>query len=94
LLLVCAAFACSDPPPPVEVVSGRLTVKVFPEPAQLAIFLDGNEVWTTRTGRGSGKPPDGFAAAGGNGISGGRGRERAARLAPAALRRVVRYLLR
>ncbi|HEX7096326.1 MAG TPA: TIM-barrel domain-containing protein, partial [Acidimicrobiales bacterium] len=43
---------------------GRLSVLIYPEPARIAILLDGNEVWTTRAGKGSGKPPDGFAAIG------------------------------
>lgn len=62
-LLVCL-IACGDDPPPVEVSQGRLSVLIYPEPARIAILLDGNEVWTTRAGKGSGKPPDGFAAIG------------------------------
>lgn len=45
-------------------VQGRITARVYPEPARIAILLDGQEVWTTRAGAGSGKPPDGFAAIG------------------------------
>jgi hypothetical protein len=56
-------IACSDDPP-VEVSQGRITVQIYPEPARIAILLDGSEVWTTRAGKGSGKPPNGFAAIG------------------------------
>ncbi len=38
--------------------------QIYPDPARIAILLDGNEVWTTRAGGGSGKPPSGFAAIG------------------------------
>jgi alpha-glucosidase (family GH31 glycosyl hydrolase) len=64
LCIVVFVIACSDPPPPVEVMHGRLTVLLYPDPARIAILLDGTEVWTTRAGAGSGKPPDGFAAIG------------------------------
>lgn len=57
-------FACGDDPPPVEVGQGRITALIYPDPARIAILLDGNEVWTTRAGGGSGKPPNGFAAIG------------------------------
>jgi alpha-glucosidase len=57
--------ACSDPPPPVEVSSGRLTARIYPEPARIALALDGVEVWTTRgDGTGGDGPPDGFASIG------------------------------
>jgi sulfoquinovosidase len=62
--IVLLSIACGDDPPPIEVVQGRITALVYPDPARIAILLDGNEVWTTRAGRGSGKPPDGFAAVG------------------------------
>ncbi len=39
-------------------------MQIYPDPARIAILLDGTEVWTTRAGNGSGKPPDGFAAIG------------------------------
>ena len=45
-------------------MQGRITAQIYPEPARIALLLDGAEVWTTRAGRGSGKPPDGFAAIG------------------------------
>ncbi len=41
-----------------------MTVQVYPDPARIAVLLDDNEVWTTRAGTGSGKPPNGFAAIG------------------------------
>jgi sulfoquinovosidase len=63
LCVVLCLVACSDPPP-VEYAAGRITVQIYPDPARIAILLDGNEVWTTRAGKGSGKPPDGFAAIG------------------------------
>ncbi|HEY5951864.1 MAG TPA: TIM-barrel domain-containing protein [Kofleriaceae bacterium] len=64
LVVVLCLVACSDDPPPVEYALGRVTVQVYPDPARIAVLLDGNEVWTTRAGKGSGKPPDGFAAIG------------------------------
>lgn len=48
LALVVLVVACSDPPP-VEVGHGRLTALVYPEPARIALLLDGNEVWTTQS---------------------------------------------
>jgi alpha-glucosidase (family GH31 glycosyl hydrolase) len=48
----------------VELAQGRITVRVYPDPARIAVLLDGTEVWTTRAGSGSGKPPDGFASVG------------------------------
>ncbi len=62
-ILVCLV-ACGDDPPPVVISEGRLTVEIDPDPARIAILLDGTEVWTTRAGGGDGKPPDGFAAVG------------------------------
>lgn len=61
-IAVCLVACSSDPP--VEVARGRITVQIYPDPARIAILLDGAEVWTTRAGNGSGKPPDGFAAIG------------------------------
>jgi sulfoquinovosidase len=59
------SVACSDPPPPVEVSAGRLTARIYPEPARIALLVDGTEVWTTRgDGTGGDGPPDGFAAIG------------------------------
>ncbi len=62
-LLLCLV-ACGDDPPATEVSQGRVTVQLHPDPARIAVLLDGNEVWTTRAGSGSGKPPNGFAAIG------------------------------
>ena len=64
LFLVVFLVACSDPPPPAVLTQGRVTVEIYPDPARIAVLLDGKEVWTTRSGRGSGGPPDGFAAVG------------------------------
>src|SRR5688500_14370640 len=63
LLLVAAA--CSDPPPPVDVSNGRLTARIYPDPARIVLVLDGEEVWSTR-GDSSDREgaPDGFAAIG------------------------------
>ena len=66
--LVCLlplAVACSDPPPPIEVANGRLVARIYPDPARIALVLDGKEVWTTRGDSGdSDGAPNGFAAVG------------------------------
>ncbi len=62
-IAICLLIACGDEPP-VEITKGRITVQVYPDPSGVSILLDGTEVWTTRRGGGSGKPPDGFAAVG------------------------------
>jgi len=66
-LLVCLV-ACSSPPP-VDVGNGRLTAQIYPDPARIVISLDGREVWSTRAGKGEGKPPDGFAAIGNRAVA-------------------------
>ncbi|MGE0402320.1 MAG: TIM-barrel domain-containing protein [Kofleriaceae bacterium] len=68
--LVVVAFvlgACGDPPPPVEVSSGRLVARIDSEPAKITLLLDGNVVWETQAGGQAGdrhEPPRGFAAIG------------------------------
>jgi len=66
ILIVLAA--CEDPPPPVEVSSGRLVARISSEPAQITLLVDGREVWATRAGAGDDgdkhTPPHGFAAIG------------------------------
>ncbi len=66
--LVCLlplAAACSDPPPPIEVSNGRLVARIYPDPARIALVLDGNEVWTTRGDSSDVEGvPNGFAAVG------------------------------
>ena len=64
LCLVVCVLACDDAPPPAEIMRGRVTVQVFPDPARIALLLDGRQVWTTRSGAGEGKPPGGFGAIG------------------------------
>lgn len=62
--LVPLVVACGDPPPPVEVANGRLVARIYPDPARIALFLDGEEVWSTRGDSSGGKPPNGFGAVG------------------------------
>jgi len=62
LAILVALAACSDPPPPVDVGSGTLTAKIFAEPAQIILYVDGVETWKTESGGGDGKPPHGFAS--------------------------------
>ncbi len=68
LSLLLFAAACGDPPPPVEVSSGRLVARISQEPAQITLLVDGNEVWATRAGGGDDgnkhTAPHGFAAIG------------------------------
>ncbi|MCX5744346.1 MAG: hypothetical protein NT062_17795, partial [Proteobacteria bacterium] len=65
LLALVGTAACGDNlPPPVEVATGRLTARIFAEPAQIVLLVDGAEVWSTRRG-GDGGAPNGFAATGG-----------------------------
>lgn len=62
VVALSAIAACGDPPPPVVVDGGgRLGALIYPDPARIAITLDGNEVWTTV---GEGGAPYGFAAVG------------------------------
>lgn len=59
--------ACGDPPPPVEVSSGRLVARIESEPARITLLLDGAVVWETQAGGQAGDkhaPPRGFAAIG------------------------------
>nr|MBA3539430.1 hypothetical protein [Deltaproteobacteria bacterium] len=58
--LVLGLAGCSDEPPPVEVSAGRLTARLYADPAGIALALDGAEVWTTRRGGGQ----HGFGATG------------------------------
>jgi len=62
VLALVVLVACGDPPPPIEVSNGRLTARIFPDPAQIVLLVDGTEVWRTEAGGGDGKPPNGFAA--------------------------------
>ncbi len=65
LLSLSLAAACSDPPPPIEVSAGRLVARIYPDPARIALVLDGEEVWSTRADSSSSDgPPNGFAAIG------------------------------
>jgi len=68
LLPLLVAAACGDPPPPIEVASGRLVARISSEPAQITLLVDGTEVWGTRAGAGDDgdkhTPPHGFAAIG------------------------------
>src|ERR1044071_3985323 len=68
-VLVCLAIwaACGDPPPPVDVSSGRLVAHIESEPAKITLLLDGAVVWETQAGGQTGErhaPPRGFAAIG------------------------------
>ncbi|MBA3820321.1 MAG: hypothetical protein H0X17_15625 [Deltaproteobacteria bacterium] len=67
VLLLCPVVGCGDDRgPPVDVTAGRLTARIAPEPAQITLLLDGQEVWATRAGgatRGD-EAPHGFAAIG------------------------------
>ena len=65
-LISLVVVACSDPPPPVPVGSGRLTALVYPDPAKISLLVDGTEVWTTR---GDGGAPYGFAAIGSRAVT-------------------------
>ena len=38
LCLCVLAAACSDPPPPIEVSSGRLTARIYPDPARISLI--------------------------------------------------------
>lgn len=66
--MVLLAACGDDPPPPVDVTSGRLTARIASEPAQITLLLDGAEVWSTRAGAQPGADkhtaPHGFAAIG------------------------------
>ena len=63
LWIVLALVACGDNlPPPVDVMSGRMTAHISLEPAQITLLVDGAEVWSTESGYGDGTPPHGFAA--------------------------------
>ena len=69
VLAAAVAFpACGgDPPPPVDVASGRLVARIESEPAKITLLLDGKVVWETREGGqsvGRHEPPRGFAAIG------------------------------
>ncbi|HSD90660.1 MAG TPA: hypothetical protein VLB44_24215, partial [Kofleriaceae bacterium] len=66
IALVALVVACSDPPPPVAVGSGRLTALVYPDPAKISLLVDGTEVWSTR---GDGSAPNGFAAIGSRAVT-------------------------
>ena len=59
--------ACGDPPPPVDVSSGRLVARIESEPAKITLLLDDTVVWETQAGGQAGDrhtPPRGFAAIG------------------------------
>ena len=66
MVTVLAAGCGDNYPPPTEVSAGRLTARISPDPAQITLLLDGDEVWSTRAGAGrdGDGPPHGFAATG------------------------------
>lgn len=67
----CVVFlilaACGDDnAPPVDITADRLTARITTSPPQIAVLLDGNEIWSSRSGSGTrgNEPPHGFAATG------------------------------
>ncbi len=67
VLIASVVGACGDPPPPVDVSSGRLVARIESEPAKIALLLDGAVVWETQAGGQAGDKhtaPRGFAAIG------------------------------
>jgi sulfoquinovosidase len=64
LFVLCACGG--DDPPPVELTAERLTAQIFTSPPRIAVLLDGNVIWSTRSGKSTrgNQPPHGFAATG------------------------------
>ncbi len=67
MLLLALFCACgSDGATPVDVTADRLTARITTSPPQIAVLLDGKEIWSSRSGGGTrgNEPPHGFAATG------------------------------
>lgn len=67
VLAAAALAACGDNIVPVDVSSGRLTARIWADPPQIQLLVDGRVAWQTERGGGphaAKAPPYGFAAVG------------------------------
>jgi hypothetical protein len=62
VVFVVVIASCGDNMRPVDVTSGRLTARIWSDPAQIQLLVDDSIAWQTE--RGDADPPYGFAAVG------------------------------